>query len=81
MMSAAESFFSDGSDNVNNRTLTVGYGGSAPVTDEVCIAFCGQGGYSYAGTEYSQQCCKLNFMPFCQDGAQRAIDQITDLKF
>jgi hypothetical protein len=43
-------------DSVGSRTLQgATYNGDA-VTDEACVAFCNQKGFSYAGTEYAGQC-------------------------
>ena len=46
------------SDNVNGRALPVGIQLSAPNTIEECTSACFNAGYQFAGTEYSDQCCK-----------------------
>jgi len=47
------------SDAVGNRALTgAQYFDGAAMTGEACIAFCQGKGFAYAGTEYSQECCK-----------------------
>lgn len=39
------------------RTLTgSSYSNTTTMTDESCIAFCSEGGFIYAGTEYSSEC-------------------------
>lgn len=49
-------------DSVNARALSgSAYTDGTAMTDEACTAFCTGGGYIYAGTEYSQECCKLYF--------------------
>ena len=46
-------------DNVNSRTLySAAYNDGTAMTEESCIAYCSGKGYSYAGVEYSQECCK-----------------------
>lgn len=43
------------------RTLTGGgYASDTLMTDEACIAYCQNNGFTYAGTEYSSQCCKFS---------------------
>ena len=37
------------------------YTDAANMTVESCIAFCGNSGFNYAGTEYSSQCCEFLF--------------------
>lgn len=40
------------------------------MTDESCIAYCSANNYAIAGTEYSQECCKLQTLfTICQDDA------------
>jgi Glyoxal oxidase N-terminus/WSC domain len=49
------------SDVVGSRTLpSAFYGDGTAMTAQACIAFCNQGGYNYAGTEYASEC-------FCAD--------------
>jgi hypothetical protein len=41
------------------RTLTGGgYDDNVAMTVESCISYCTTAGFTYAGTEYSTQCCK-----------------------
>jgi hypothetical protein len=41
------------------RTLAgPSYANATGMTEETCIAYCNTQGYIYAGTEYSQECCK-----------------------
>lgn len=43
----------------NARTLaSASYVNTTAMTEESCISYCGNLGYIYAGTEYSQECCK-----------------------
>ncbi len=53
------------------RALTGGYySNSTMMTDESCIAYCSANNYAIAGTEYSQECCKLQTtFTICQDDA------------
>lgn len=47
------------SDAVANRALTgAQYNDGAAMTAAACIAFCQGKNFAYAGTEYSQECCK-----------------------
>lgn len=36
---------------------------SAGLTAETCVAYCADAGYSYAGTEYSVECCEFLHEP------------------
>jgi hypothetical protein len=48
-------------DNVSGRALPVSEpvtGGATAMTNEACQTACAGAGYSIAGTEYSQECCK-----------------------
>jgi hypothetical protein len=50
------------SDNVSGRALPNGEpvpGGTNSMTNEACQTACGNAGYSYAGTEYAGECCRL----------------------
>jgi len=43
------------------RTLTgPTYGDALNMTADNCIAYCDDRGYAFAGTEYSQECCKYS---------------------
>lgn len=45
----------------NARALaSASYTNATGMTEESCIAFCDTLGYIYAGTEYSQECCKCH---------------------
>lgn len=45
------------------RTLSgSSYVSTTNMTDEYCIGFCDQNKYTYAGTEYGQECCKYTFL-------------------
>lgn len=42
------------------RTLTGGgYTDDVAMTDLSCITYCSNQGFTYAGTEYAEECCKL----------------------
>lgn len=48
-------------DSTSARTLSVGTsvpGGAANMSIANCVTACGNAGYTFAGTEYSQECCK-----------------------
>ena len=48
-------------DNVSGRALPNGEpvpGGYTSMTNEACQTACAAAGYTLAGTEYSQECCK-----------------------
>lgn len=50
------------SEGTNGRTLANGVattGGSAALTVALCTTACKNGGYKYAGVEYSGECCKF----------------------
>ncbi|PVH95877.1 hypothetical protein DM02DRAFT_536413 [Periconia macrospinosa] len=54
-------------DNVNARTLSDGVptaGGAQSLTVALCISACAVSQYSYAGVEYSQECCMSPFFSF-----------------
>ncbi len=54
------------SDNVDSRSLVnaVGVtGGAAGMTIELCEAACKANGYTIAGVEYADECCKYYFIP------------------
>lgn len=51
--------FRDRSDMANGRALSSSsYVSATAMTEEACAAFCGAGGFKYAGVEYSQECCE-----------------------
>jgi hypothetical protein len=53
-------------DSVSARTLAksvVVPGGQGATTIESCLAACHAAGYSFAGVEYSQECCKPPSIP------------------
>jgi hypothetical protein len=44
------------------------YVSATAMTEEACAAFCGAGGFKYAGVEYSQECCEWTlFFPNDRD--------------
>ena len=46
-------------DNTGGRALTgSAYTDGSKMTDESCVTYCDGLGYTYAGTEYSSECCK-----------------------
>lgn len=52
------------SDNVEGRALGLdGFNNGTSMTNERCILFCMDRGYSMAGTEYGAECCKMTFAP------------------
>ena len=63
-------------DNVSGRALPNGEavpGGANAMTNELCQAACLNAGFSYAGTEYGQECCKTTCpVHFCEKRAEKA---------
>ena len=54
-------------DNVSGRALSNGVqvsGGAIAMTNELCQGACQAAGFSMAGTEYAQECCKTFFSYF-----------------
>lgn len=46
------------SDNNAGRALSSeGYNNGTSMTNELCVLYCMGKGYSFAGTEYSSECC------------------------
>lgn len=46
-------------DSVSARTLsTASYTDTSGMTEEACISYCTDGGYTYAGVEFGQECCE-----------------------
>lgn len=52
-----------GTDNYYARALTGASTSQAGMTNEQCIKFCGDKGFSVAGTEYSKECYCANSIP------------------
>jgi glucan 1,3-beta-glucosidase len=53
-------------DSISARTLAnyiVVPGGPGATTIEACLATCNAAGYSLAGVEFSQECCKPSYIP------------------
>lgn len=63
-------------DNVSGRALPNAEavpGGANAMTNELCQAACLDAGFSYAGTEYGQECCKTTCpVHFCEKRAKKA---------
>jgi hypothetical protein len=50
-------------DSVEERALDLArHYDTESLTGESCVEWCADNGYTYAGTEYSAECCKL-FLP------------------
>lgn len=52
-----------GTDNYYQRALTGASTGADDMTNEKCVKFCGDKGFSMAGTEYSRECYCGNSIP------------------
>lgn len=61
-------------DNVGGRALSMGEpvpGGAAAMTVEACQTVCHGLGYTLAGLEYSQECCKY-YLDYCYSVPQKS---------